>query len=106
MGRLNCLSGSCGIGGAVIPPTETEVFTVCDEFEKTKGIEAALQITHDARFTGTVRFGNSEQDKPLQLADLVAGTVRRSLIEEFNEGRFGILVPLLFHVGAVTVRQK
>lgn len=89
-----------------IPPTETEVFAICDEFEKAKSIEASLQATHDVRFTGTIRFGNSEQDKPLQLADLVAGTVRRSLVEESNEGRFGIVVPILFHLGAVTVRQK
>lgn len=82
-----------------IPPDVDEVVTVCDEFKKDRTLEAALQTIHDRRFSGAFRFGNSEQDKPLQLADLVAGTVRRSLTGDANEGRFGIIAPILFHRG-------
>ena len=87
-----------------IPPDVTEVAAVCDEFSQGRTLAATLQTLHADRFAGSVRFGNSEQDKPLQLADLVAGTVRRSLAGDPNEGRMGIIAPIVFHMGAITVR--
>lgn len=87
-----------------IPPDVAEVVAVCDEFPQGRTLAATLQTLHADRFTGSVRFGNSEQDKPLQLADLVAGTVRRSLAGDPNEGRMGIITPIVFHMGAITVR--
>lgn len=87
-----------------IPPDVVEVTAVCDEFQQGRTLAPILQKLHADRFTGSVRFGNSEEDKPLQLADLVAGTVRRSLAGDPNEGRMGLITPIMFHMGAITVR--
>lgn len=87
-----------------IPPNVTEVAAVCDEFPQGRTWVTTLQTLHAGRFTGSVRFGNSEQDKPLQLADLVAGTVRRSLADDTNEGRMDLINQIL-SMRAITVRE-
>lgn len=86
-----------------LPSQEREVVIVCDKFEKCWMIEGALQSQLERRFKGTVRFGESQQEKPLQLADMEAGTVRRHLAHDPNEGRFGILAPMMKYIREVQV---
>lgn len=77
---------------------------VCDRFEGYT-LLADLQTIVMGRATGTMAFADSRAEKPLQLADLAAGTLRRHLSGEPNEGRFRYLAPILYHVGHVPVRQ-
>lgn len=84
-----------------LPSQETAANIVCDEFEKCQTIEPVLQCYHAKRFTGggTMRFGSSQQVKPLQVADLVAGTMRRHIGEDPNEGRYEKLATLVEYKG-------
>lgn len=86
-----------------LPTQAEEVTIVCDKFEKCWMLEETLRAELLKRFAGSVRFGDSQQDKPLQLADLVAGTVRRQLADEPNEGRFSIIAPTLAYMRALHV---
>jgi hypothetical protein len=84
-------------------PSLPDYDIVCDGFQ---GAAALLPTLHEhlvARGAGTVRFGESSYDKPLQLADLVAGTVRRHLRGDLHRDRFERLVPRLHFLGRVSV---
>ena len=81
------------------------VTVVCDHFEGCEGLLPTLEMILTGRTAGTVRFADSVMGKPLQLADLAAGTIRRHIADDPNEGRFAFLAPLLHHMGAVSVRQ-
>ena len=87
-----------------LSPQET-VHVVCDRFEGCKILVPDLKAIVMGRASGTVDFADSLAEKPLQLADLVVGTLRRHLSDEPNEGRFRYLAPLLYHMGNVSVRQ-
>lgn len=77
-----------------LPSTSPDI--VYDTFQYAQRLQPALASeVQQAWRTGTIRWGDSRQDKPLQLADLVAGTVRRHLGGEANEDRFLILKPIL-----------
>lgn len=85
-------------------PQDT-VDVVCDRFEGCAALEPTLEAILLSRVAGTVRFADSVLEKPLQLADLTTGTIRRHLADDPNEGRFRLIAPLLHHVGVVTVRR-
>jgi hypothetical protein len=78
---------------------------VCDQFEGCEKLLPDLEAILVGRTTGRVRFADSVVEKPLQLADLAAGTIRRHLGGEGNEGRFRFIAPLLHHLGVVSVKQ-
>jgi len=84
-------------------PAPIEV--VCDQFEGCEKLLPALNIILADRAAGQIRFADSTGEKPLQLADLAAGTIRRYLGGEGNDGRFRLIAPLLHHLGAVLVKQ-
>lgn len=80
----------------VVPPPAASPDIVYDTFQYAQRLQPQLaHEVHQAWGTGTVRWGDSLRDKPLQLADLVAGTVRRHLGGEAHEDRFLILKPIL-----------
>lgn len=87
-----------------IAPQDT-VDIVCDRFEGGEEILSSLQRILGSRVAGRVEFADSVRTKPLQLADLSAGTIRRYLGGDLNEGRFRFIEPLLYHLGVVRVRQ-
>ena len=79
-------------------PTGTSfVRVVYDTFQYAQRLQPSLEADEHTWGPGDVRWGDSLQDKPLQLADLVAGTVRRYLANQPNEGRFQRLVPVLWY---------
>lgn len=82
-----------------------EVDIVCDRFEGCDALLASLQAIVLGRTAGRLRFADSVIDKPLQLADLATGTIRRHLGGDGNEGRFRFIEPILHHLGVVHVRQ-
>lgn len=67
-----------------VPSSEAPVVVVCDHFQYGQVLLPELIAIHAERFSGTVSFADSMGCKPLQLADLVAGTARRYLAEESN----------------------
>lgn len=87
-----------------LAPQDT-VDVVCDRFEGCASLVPALEAILLTRAAGTVHFADSVLEKPLQLADLTTGTIRRHLAGERNEDRFRFIAPLLHHVGVVSVRQ-
>lgn len=84
---------------------QEQVHIVCDRFEGCEMLLVDLRTILMGRASGTVDFADSLAEKPLQLADLAVGTLRRHLSGEPNEGRFRYLAPILYHVGNVPVRQ-
>ncbi|NMP24845.1 DUF3800 domain-containing protein [Sulfobacillus harzensis] len=87
-----------------LTPQDT-VDVVCDRFEGCTTLEPTLEAILLTRAAGTVRFADSVLEKPLQLADLTTGTIRRHLAGDPNEDRFRFIAPLLYHLGVVAVRQ-
>src|SRR5579875_74570 len=77
----------------------------CDRFEGSEALLPTLQSILIARAAGSIRFVDSVLEKPLQLADLAAGTIRRHLDGDANEGRFRYVAPVLYHLGVVPVKQ-
>lgn len=84
---------------------QEKVHIVCDRFEGCERLLVDLRTILMGRASGTVDFADSIAEKPLQLADLAVGTLRRHLSDEPNEGRFRYLAPILYHIGHVPVRQ-
>lgn len=78
---------------------------LCDRFEGSEALLPTLQSILIARTAGSIRFVDSVLEKPLQLADLAAGTIRRHLDGDANEGRFRYVAPVLYHLGVVPVKQ-
>lgn len=68
-------------------------------------LEPTMEAILLTRAAGNVRFADSVLEKPLQLADLTTGTIRRHLAGDPNEDRFRFIAPLLHHLGVVSVRQ-
>ncbi|PSR21574.1 MAG: hypothetical protein C7B45_10205 [Sulfobacillus acidophilus] len=88
-----------------LPLTPQEKLTViCDWFQGCLTLQSAVDSLL-AELNGTLAFGNSATQKPLQLADLLVGTLRRHLAGDRNEDRFCFVKPLLHHLGAVSVKQ-
>ncbi len=81
---------------------------VCDDFtgsDKLSLCVSNILINRTGAVSSSVRFADSTREKPLQLADLVAGTIRRHLNGDANAGRFQFLTPLLRHIGVVSVKK-
>ncbi len=68
---------------------------VYDTFQYAQRLQPQLNSDVQQWGFGRIRWGESLHDKPLQLADLVAGTVRRHLQGDANEGRFKELEKIL-----------
>lgn len=85
--------------------SEEEVTVIADRFEGCQLLLPTLEGILTARTGGSVQFDDSSAMQPLQLADLLAGTMRRHLGGDVNEGRFRYIAPLLHHLGAVPVKQ-
>ncbi len=84
---------------------QEDICMVCDRFEGCEELLPALASILVGRASGSVQFADSVVEKPIQLADLAAGTIRRHLSGDPNEGRFRFIAPLLYHLGVVPVRQ-
>jgi hypothetical protein len=84
---------------------QQDIQVTCDRFEGSGVLLPVLQTILIARTSGSVRFVDSVVEKPLQLADLAAGTIRRHLDGDANEGRFRYVTPVLYHLGVVPVKQ-
>ncbi len=84
---------------------QDEVDIVCDRFEGCDALLPTLQTILLGRTAGRLGFADSVINKPLQLADLVTGTIRRYLSGDANDGRFRFVEPLWHHLGVVRVRQ-
>ena len=84
---------------------QEDLDVICDQFEGCENVWHPLPAIITSRVpAGTVRFEDSVAMKPLQVADLVAGTTRRHLGGDPNEGRFSYLALLLHHLGVVPIR--
>lgn len=79
----------------VLPPATSPLDIVYDTFQYAQRLHP--QFTRDVQQwgLGRIRWGESLHDKPIQLADLVPGTVRRHLHGDPNEGRFKELEKVL-----------
>jgi hypothetical protein len=71
-----------------LPPEMAPLYIVYDTFQYAQRLRQILAADVQQWGSGSVQWGDSLQEKPLQLADLVAGTVRRHLNGDPNEGRF------------------
>ncbi len=68
---------------------------VYDTFQYAQRLHPRLADDLQRWGPGTLHWGESLRKKPLQLADLIAGTVRRHLQGDRNEGRFEELGKIL-----------
>ena len=84
---------------------QEDICIVGDRFEGCEELLPTLDSILVGRASGSVQFADSVVEKPIQLADLAAGTIRRHLSGDPNEGRFRFITPLLYHLGVVRVRQ-
>ncbi len=78
-----------------IPSAAGPLTIVYDTFQYAQRLHPHLSRDVQYWGEGRIRWGESLHDKPLQLADLVAGTVRRHLQGDPNEGRFQELEKIL-----------
>ncbi len=78
-----------------MPSTAGPLDIVFDTFQYAQRLHPQLADDLQQWGFGRIRWGESLHDKPLQLADLVAGTVRRHLHGDPNEGRFNELEKIL-----------
>jgi len=78
-----------------LSPQAGKLEILCDDFEGSERLLPWLQAALTTWGIGTVRFGDSAQEKALQAADIVAGTTRRHVAGDPNEGRFALLQPLI-----------
>lgn len=90
---------------SALPEESQAIEVACDHFTGDFSVRPQLEVIVQRRFKGSLEFAESSQVKGLQLADLVAGTVRRYLAEEDNGGRFQILAPILHYLQPVRVTQ-
>ena len=78
-----------------LPSAAGPLDIVYDTFQYAQRLHPQLTSDVQQWGIGRIRWGESLHDKPLQLADLVAGTVRRHLHGDPNEGRFEELGKIL-----------
>lgn len=78
-----------------MPSTAGPLDIVYDTFQYAQRLHPQLAEELQRWGPGTLHWADSLHKKPLQLADLIAGTVRRHLQGDLNEGRFETLENIL-----------
>lgn len=78
-----------------MPSAASPLDIVYDTFQYAQRLHPQLADDLQRWGPGTLHWGESLHKKPLQLADLIAGTVRRHLQGDRNEGRFEELEKIL-----------